>query len=113
MPGKALSLLGPIIPRQRPVSPPRAALDTTVVEAVPSVSDRILAARKAPEEVAQLIATQTEQLTVPVYKRPPDGAFWRVRMARPGARMALHRGMPFSTGHRGSTPKPSERSANS
>jgi hypothetical protein len=50
-----------------------------VVESVTSIRSKILAARKAPEEVAQLIATQTEQLTVPVYKRPPDGAFWRVR----------------------------------
>ena len=50
-----------------------------MIEAVPSIRNKILAARKAPEEVAQLIATQTEQLTVPVYKRPPDGVFWRVR----------------------------------
>lgn len=57
----------------------KTALDTTVIEAVPSVRDKILAARKAPEDVAQLIATQTEQLSVPVYKRLPDGAFWRVR----------------------------------
>ena len=58
---------------------PETALDTTTVEAVPSIRSKILAARKAPEEVAQLIATQTEQLSVPVYKRLPDGAFWRVR----------------------------------
>ena len=58
---------------------PETALDTTTVEAVPSIRSKILAARKAPEEVAQLIAIQTEQLSVPVYKRLPDGAFWRVR----------------------------------
>jgi len=52
---------------------------TTTIEAVPSIRSKILAARKAPEEVAQLISTQTEQLSVPVYKRLPDGAFWRVR----------------------------------
>lgn len=55
------------------------AMNPVVVESVTSIRSKILAARKAPEEVAQLIATQTEQLTVPVYKRPPDGAFWRVR----------------------------------
>jgi hypothetical protein len=53
--------------------------DTAKVEAVPSVRDKILAARKAPDEVAQLLQTKTEQLSVPVYKRPPDSAFWRVR----------------------------------
>lgn len=58
---------------------PETALDTTTVGAVPSIRSKILAARKAPEEVAQLIATQTEQLSVPIYKRLPDGAFWRVR----------------------------------
>lgn len=58
---------------------PQTAFDTTKIVAVPSIRDKILAARKAPEEVAQLIASQTEQLTVPVFKRPPDGVFWRVR----------------------------------
>lgn len=57
----------------------QTALDTTTVGTVPSIREKILAARKAPEEVAQLIATQTEQLSVSVYKRLPDGAFWRVR----------------------------------
>lgn len=55
-----------------------------VVTAEPSsmggdVRNSILAARKKPEQVAQLLQTQVDQLSVPVYKRPPDGAFWRVR----------------------------------
>ena len=58
---------------------PKMAVDPTIVEAVPSIRSKILAARKAPEDVARLIASQTEQLTVPVFKRPPDGVFWRVR----------------------------------
>jgi hypothetical protein len=62
-----------------PIVTNETALNTVVVEAAPSIRSKILAARKAPEEVAQLMATQTEQLSVPVYKRLPDGAFWRVR----------------------------------
>lgn len=57
----------------------QTGIGTANIEAVPSIRSKILAARKAPEEVAQLIATQTEQLSVPVYKRLPDGIFWRVR----------------------------------
>jgi hypothetical protein len=57
---------------------PQAHIETPVIEAQ-SARSKILAARKSPEKVAQLIATQTEQLSVPVYKRLPDGAFWRVR----------------------------------
>lgn len=58
---------------------PEKALTTTEVVADPSIRENILAARKTPQEVAQLISAQTEQLTCPVYKRPPDSAFWRVR----------------------------------
>lgn len=58
---------------------PEAQIEPPVIEAAQSTRSKILAARKAPEEVAQLIATQIEQLSVPVYKRLPDGCFWRVR----------------------------------
>jgi hypothetical protein len=58
---------------------PEEQIKPPVIEAAQSTRSKILAARKAPDEVAQLIATQIEQLSVPLYKRPPDGGFWRVR----------------------------------
>ena len=59
---------------------PKTIIDTSAAaESAPSIRSKILSARKAPEEVARLISTQTVQLTMSVYKRPPDGAYWQVR----------------------------------
>lgn len=63
----------------RPTVIAEKTLDPSKVKTVSSIRNKILAARKAPEEVARLMSTQNEQVSVPLYKRLPDGAYWRVR----------------------------------